>query len=190
MERRSFIKTTAAGIATSLLAPSLGLSNGVLGKASSLQSFYRIPDAMGHIRHGLFQLNPVHQPLLPHWLRLFEPHRFFHDGMEAGGNDLQTFTIKVKEHFITLGHSAAEVHIMEGDDAMTCESQHQSDALTVMRDKHSLLYDGGKERVAIVLKGEAQINGESFSTHEFIVSDEGLNIEQEEGALSVVIHQP
>ncbi len=190
MERRSFIKTTAVGFATSLLAPSFGWANGVVGNAASLQSFYRIPDAMGHVRHGFFQLNPIHQPLLPEWLRLFEPHRFYHNGFEAGGNDLQTFTMKVNDRFITLGHSPSDVHIMDGDDIVVCEDLHESGILAVMREKHSRVYEGGTERVIIVLKGEAHINGERCSPLEFIVSDEGLTVEQEDGALSIVVHHP
>ena len=66
----------------------------------------------------------------------------------------------------------------------------ESGILAVMREKHSRVYEGGTERVIIVLKGEAHINGERCSPLEFIVSDEGLTVEQEDGALSIVVHHP
>lgn len=104
MKRRDFVKHASLASAGMLVAPALLANHG------SLQGSPVVPIIQGgeHVRHGLFAPQAIQSRALPTWLKLFERHVFYGNGITPGTSDLQSFSFEVDGQSFTLARKGTE----------------------------------------------------------------------------------
>ncbi|MEX2595411.1 MAG: hypothetical protein WEC59_00670, partial [Salibacteraceae bacterium] len=175
MNRRSFISNSA------LAAGGLMLAGKLSAKVSEqLVTAGKLPDISTHIRHGSFSFKPIKNRFLPSWLKMFNQHRFFQNGISEGQHDFQTVAMHVQGELLNIGFTDNQLLISDKteigefarNEGEVNWSKHGLFSIKLLNNpfKKNMMLHG--ETVIVVLEGFVKMNDEQFVTNEFLITDE------------------
>lgn len=167
MERRDFLKRTG------LLSLAVGLSPHLVHAAKHLP-MPELGAPTSHVRHGLFQAIKVDHPFLPHWLKVFQPHRFRKDGVSESMQDMVLYSFTCREDHLSIGVFDDAIHLSVNDSNLECMSSTDNAKISADNSTIQLLRSGEKhllskedEAILLVLKGSCSIGGHSIEQYGF-----------------------
>jgi len=152
-----------------------------LSIGKSLGGFNQLPGAAQHVRHGLYQLEPIKSLFLPKWIEFFQPHQFFGNGVEPSNTDLTIYNFKLADEPVVIGIQEDQLHVtVEGSSASVGMHQLEEETLALqlsassrytvrligkqkLADEHS-----AKDRILLIHSGSFNIANETFEAGEFV----------------------
>lgn len=172
MNRRSFIAYS------SLTSIGVALSSSAV--ASTIQSFansVQLPTATQHVRHGMYDLKAIQNPMLPKWITVFEPHQFLKNGFDSTSEDLNLMQFNLGHKAYSLGydnaqitittdHHSKELSLKEKEQVIDLRSENYN--VQVLSNTGKLALNSQSEMLLFVLKGVIKVNGKQQAKNDFI----------------------
>lgn len=170
-----------------LLAPSILLADDNGQKAMLAE----ISEAEDQIRHGLFQSNVECIQGWPRWLKISEQFRFFKNGIDAGENDLKSFTVLVHDQPLVISKMGRDITVFNGyTQIWNSTVSSQIETFTLASKRASIGQHQGLELteqdIVIMLRGTGKIGKLNLRENQLATRASG-KISYSEDAISLVI---
>lgn len=192
MNRRSFIAySSLAAIGTALSSSAV---------ASTIQSFansVQLPTAKQHVRHGMYDLKAIQNPMLPKWITVFEPHQFLKNGFDASSDDLNLMQFNLEKKAYTLGYDNTKITIATDNHSEELSLKEKEQILELGSDTYNvqvlsnigeLPINSQSEMLLFVLKGHIKANGKQQFKNDFIhFKHQALKLYGQGGNLAVLV---